>query len=178
MLSDKLQHVKSPKKQKKEDGVRRWYSDSEKFEAVKLWLITGNMPVVAAALNIPLPTLKQWRYSKWWDEVVSELRSESSIKLSSKLREIASKALDITMDRLENGDFVYNQKTGEIIRKPVVMRDAVQVANSLLDKQLKIDSKPMEEAAQQKVQERLGSLAEAFSKLAKKTHSVEVIDAI
>lgn len=178
MLSDKLQHVKSPKKSKKEDGIRRWYSDSEKFEAVKLWLVVGNLPVVAASLNIPLPTLKQWRYSKWWDELVLDIRSEKTLKMSNRLKTIAEKALDITLDRLENGDWIYDQKTGELRRKPVVMRDAMQVANGFLDRHVNMEKKPFEEKAQQQVQDRLLALADAFANMSKKTKRIEVIDAI
>lgn len=178
MLSDKLQHVKSPKKSKKEEGIRRWYSDSEKFEAVKLWLVVGNLPVVAASLNIPLPTLKQWRYSKWWDELVLDIRSEKTLKMSNRLKTIAEKALDITLDRLENGDWIYDQKTGELRRKPVVMRDAMQVANGFLDRHVNLEKKPFEEKAQQQVQDRLLALADAFANMSKKTKRIEVIDAI
>lgn len=178
MLSDKLQHVKSPKKGKKEDGIRRWYSDSEKFEAVKLWLVVGNLPVVAASLNIPLPTLKQWRYSKWWDELVLDIRSEKTLKMSNRLKTIAEKALDITLDRLENGDWIYDQKTGELRRKPVVMRDAMQVANGFLDRHVDLEKKPFEEKAQQQVQDRLLALADAFANMSKKTKRIEVMDAI
>jgi methionyl-tRNA formyltransferase len=139
-------------------------------------LIVGNIPVVAASLNIPLPTLKQWRYSKWWDEICQELRTEKTLQLSNKLKTIAEKALDITLDRLENGDWIYDQKTGELRRKPVVMRDAMQVANSYLDKHIKLDEKPAQEKAQQQVQDRLLALAEAFTKMANKTKKIEVID--
>jgi hypothetical protein len=178
MLSDKLQHIKSPKKRKKDDGLRRWYSDSEKFEAVKLWLITGNMPVVAASLNIPLPTLKQWRYSKWWDELVLDIRSEKTLQMSNRLKSIAEKALDITLDRLENGDWIYDQRTGDLKRKPVVMRDAMQVANGFLDRHVELDKKPFEEKAQQQVQDRLLALADAFANMSKKTKRIEVLDAV
>ncbi len=178
MLSDKLKTAKSPKPRKKNDTVRRWYSDSQKLEAVKLWLLTGNMPVVAASLNIPLPTIKEWRYSKWWDEVVAEIKSEKTLQMSNKLKAVAEKALDITLDRLENGDFIYDQKTGQIVRKPVVMRDAMQVANSFMDRHLVLEKKPLEEKAQQQVQDRLLALADAFASMAKKTKRIEVVDAI
>lgn len=178
MLSDKLKTRKSPKKTPLGDRNRRWYTDSEKLEAVKLWLVTGNLQATAASLGIAHPTMQQWRYSKWWDELASEIRSESTLQLSNKLKRIAEKALDITFDRLEHGDWFYDQKTGEVRRKPVVLRDAAQVANGFLDRHMTLDQKPVEEKAQQQVQDRLNALAEAFAKMANKTKKVEVIDAI
>lgn len=175
MLSDKLKHIKSPKKRTKKD-VDQWYSDAQKLDAVKLWLLSGNLHAVAAALEMPYPTVRNWRYSKWWDELATEIKAESTIKLSNKLKTIAEKALEVTLDRLENGDYIYDQKTGDIRRKPVVMRDAMQVANGFLDRGLELEDKPKQEKAQQQIQERLLSLADAFAAMAKKTRKVEVID--
>jgi hypothetical protein len=109
--------------------------------------------------------------------MAEELRTEGHIQLSNKLKNIASKALDITLERLENGDYVLNQKTGEMVRKPVVMRDAHRVAESLIDRGLRISDKPIEELNNQKIQDRLASLASAFESFAKKTRKIEVLDA-
>lgn len=174
MLTD-VERLKS-RKTRREAKKRKWYSDTEKIEAVKLWLIVGNMPTVAASLGIDLNTIKKWRYSKWWDEVVQEIRTQNTLQLSGKLKAIAEKALDITIDRLENGDWFYDQKTGEIRRKPVVMRDVAQVANSFLDKHIKLEEKPHQEKAQQQVQDRLAALADAFAKMANKTRKIEVLE--
>lgn len=176
MLSDKLKTRKSPRVRRNQKLPRKWYSDIEKIELVKLWLITGNLASSAAALNIGLPTAKLWRYSKWWEEIVQEIRSEKTIQLSNKLKNIAEKALDVALDRLENGDFIYDQKSGELRRKPVVLRDAVQTATGLLDRHVDLDSKPQQEHAQQQVQDRLLALADAFTKMAQKTHKIDVID--
>jgi hypothetical protein len=138
--------------------------------------VVGNLPTVAASLGIPFDTVKTWRYSRWWNELVNELRTENAIKLSNRLKKIAEKALDVTLDRLENGDWIYDQKTGEMKRKPVVMRDAMNVAAGLLDRQAKLDDKPQDEAAKQQIQDRLTALADAFAKMANKTRVLEVTD--
>lgn len=177
MLSDKVPARKSPKSPKKlGDRAHRWYSDEEKMEAVKMWLMTGNMPVTAAALNLPLPTLKVWRYSKWWEEIVQELKTENNIQLSNRLKKIVDKSLEVVQDRLENGDFFYDQKLGELVRRPVAMRDALNAASGLLERQTNLEKKPENEKAQQQVQDRLASLADAFAQMAKKTRKIEVFD--
>jgi hypothetical protein len=152
------------------------YPDTTKQDALKLWLVTGNLRQVAVSMHIPYDTLKTWRHSKWWSELASEIRTEGHLALSAKMLKIADKALQETMDRLENGDPVVVQKTGEIVNKPVAMRDALLVATSLQDRALKLQNSPQEEAAQMAVHDRLAQLADAFSKMAGKTKRVEVLD--
>jgi hypothetical protein len=84
--------------------------------------------------------------------------------------------LDVTLDRLENGDFQYDPKTGEMIRKPVLMRDANRVANDLIKAQMDLDQKPVDEEAQKQTQDRLQALAETFAGFAKKVKKIEVLD--
>lgn len=177
MLTDSPRlKAKRLRKERPKLAVRHWHSDSVKIEAVKLWLVVGNLTVVAASLNLPYPTVRQWRYTKWWEELVQEIRTEKTLQLSNKLKTIAEKALDLTLDRLENGDWIYDQKSGQLRRKPVVMRDAMQVANSYLDRHSKLDEKPHQEEAQQQVQDRLLALAEAFTKMAAKTRKIDVLE--
>jgi len=173
MLTDHVpfKKLKSPLKKKENT---HWYSDSQKMEAIKLWLITGNLKVVGATLNIPYPTLQDWRYSNWWSELVTDIRTEGSFQLSNKLKQAAERALEVSVERLENGDWLMNQKTGEMVRKPVAMRDAVIMANGFLDRQKQLEQRPVDEANTRKIQDRLVSLAEAFARFA----GGKVIDAI
>jgi hypothetical protein len=172
MLSDKAKHYKAPKK--KTEGS--WYPDNVKIEACKLWLITGNLRGTAAAMKIPYPTLQTWRYSSWWNELASDIKTEGQIELSNKLKKIAERALEVTLDRLDHGDWILNQKTGVMERKPVVMRDAHRVAESLIDRAVKLEAKPLEEAHNKMVEDRLAQLAASFAAFTKKTSKVEVID--
>jgi hypothetical protein len=160
----------------KERGDGWLYPDSTKTDALKLWMMTGSLPQVSASMNIPLGTLKGWRLSKWWNELASEIRTEGHLALSHKMQRIADKAMEATLDRLENGEPVVIQKTGEIINKPVSMRDAHQVAVSFQDRALRLANSPQDEAHQLAVHDRLVQLAEAFSKMAGKAKPVEVVD--
>jgi transposase-like protein len=178
MLSDKDSlKGRAIKKRRKPDEAQRWWSDAQKLEAVKLWLVSGSLTAVAAALNIPYQTLMKWRVSTWWNDLVTEIKTEGTIKLSNKLQNIATKAMDVTLDRLENGDWVLNQKTGELIRRPVSLRDAHQVGVGMIDRHLALEKKPVEDESKQATADKLTLLAEAFSQFAKKTRKVEVIDA-
>lgn len=173
MLSDSISQKAVP------SPVRRTgmnYPDSVKIEAVKLWLVTGNLRHVSAGLNIPYDTIRTWRAAKWWDTLVTDMRTEGTIALSNRTRKIAERAMEITLDRLDNGDWFYDQKTGKLTRKPVAMRDAHQVAISFMDRTLKLDDKPAAQEQQATINDRLAQLADAFSKMAGKTRQIEVID--
>ena len=173
MLSDKVAHRKPHRTQRHKTG---WYTDAHKLECVKLWLITGNMTTTAAALNIPLPTVKLWKSQKWWKELSDEVRNEGHIELSQKLKRVAEKALDQTIDRLENGDWQYDPKSGQMIRKPVLMRDAHRVASDLLKTHLDMEKSPVQEEAMKATQDRLEALAQTFAGFAKKVKRIEVLD--
>lgn len=177
MLSDFISERKSPKKRSVSD-VRARYSDSQKLEAVKLWLITGNLTITAATLNINFLTIRDWRYSKWWEDTVRELKQGSRIELSNKLRTIVDKSLGLVQDRIDNGDFFYDQKTGQMIRKPIPAREVNKIATDMLDRMQQLEKADVQEEDQQHTQDRLAKLADAFEKLAKKKNIIEVTDVI
>jgi hypothetical protein len=176
MLSDSKLKQKVPSPKKRNNVPSAYHTDSTKVEALKLWMVTGNLKAVSAAMNISYKTLQVWRYSDWWAEMVADIKNEGQIQLSNRLKNIATKAMDVTLDRLENGDWIYDQKTGEMRRKPVAMRDAHRVAESFVDRAVRIDAKPIDEVVEQKVTDRLISLAETFAKFSQRKR--EAIDAV
>ena len=165
-------------KPRKASETRRWYSDSQKLEAVKCWLICGSITQTAAALNIPLPTLKEWRYSRWWQEIATDLRSEDNMQLTARLKKIAAKSLDLVEDRLENGDWVLNQKTGKLMQKPVNLRDLGVISNSTIQNIGKLEDKPQQEQDNKKVVDQLTLLAKKFEEFSKAKRPVQVTDVI
>ena len=177
MLTDTNKKHLSPKKRAVDADKCRW-SDSQKMEAVKYWLVVGDMKKVAVDLNIPYDTVKSWKYSKWWGAGVNDLRTESTIQLSGNLKKLAEMALETTIDRLENGDYFYDQKTGQMVRKPVPMREANKVAHAMLDLHIKLDKKPQEEADNKAVKDRLDELKEQFAQFANnfKRPKLDVVD--
>lgn len=154
------------------------YPDSKKLEAVKLWLLTGNLMHTAAALNIPFPTLRTWRYQDWWSNLVEELKTEDRLKLSNRLQTIAEKSLNQLEDRIQNGDWIFNRATGELERKPVSLRDTTQAFNSIHDRKQKLDTRPKDEADNKQVMDRLAALASKFEEIAAKKQPIQVTDVI
>jgi methionyl-tRNA formyltransferase len=151
------------------------YTQNQKLEAVKLWILSGNLTATAVALKIPYDTLKQWRYQDWWNDLALEIRSEGKVELSAKLRKIAEKALGETLERLENGD-VRISPTGELQRVPVTAAVASKIATDFVQKAEELERIPQEQSLQT-VTDRLKALQESFTKISSKIRKVEVFDA-
>ena len=150
------------------------YTEKQKLEAVKMWLVIGNLPNTAAALKIPYETMKTWRYSDWWEKLAVEIKSEGRMEMSAKLKKIAEKALDATLDRIENGDWQMSP-TGELIRRPVAAAVVSKIATDAISQVETLERVP-EMSNLQSVNDRLKSLALNFEKFSKKVRKIDVID--
>jgi putative cell wall-binding protein len=148
-------------------ATKDWYSDRQKIEAVQTYLLIGNLAEVARQLQINEHTLRTWKTSEWWSELTQEIQKQETIVLNKKLKSIADKSLELMADRLEKGDYIYDQKTGQIKRKPVNLRDATQATTAVLSIQDKLQSKENFTVAQEHIEQKLSKLAEAFTKLSK-----------
>lgn len=146
----------------------------KKIEAVTTYLALGNLRQVAAVTGVSHGMIKQWRIAPWWKELEAEIIASRRIASGNKLSKIVDKSLDVIDDRLDNGDFVYNSKSGEVHRKPVTLRDATTAANALMQRAAIIEKLNKDEAvvdATQTIQEQLVSLAAEFAKMNKRDNS-------
>lgn len=135
------------------------------MEVVSRYMLLGNMRVVAEQTNVPYSTLVDWKRSDWWPDMVDQIRRQKKNKTNESLTKIIESSLEVVQDRLENGDFVLNNKTGEIVRKPVSVKDANQIAASLLQRQQVLeDFIEKNDKTQDTVQEVLAQLAGEFKR--------------
>lgn len=152
----KIHRVHDIAKNPKTDSKQAQYSDKQKYNAVALYKLTGNMSAVSRTMGVPLNTLFLWRKSKWWPQFEDDLLVEKRALTGSRLEKLAVKAAEITQDRLENGDWVYIN--GELKRKPVPALHANKIMQDSLLTQVKLedhyDSKTKVENELQ-IQERL-----------------------
>lgn len=145
----------------------RW-SDSQKIEAVTTFLMLGNVTLTAATLRIPLITLQQWRRTAWWKELEADIRKQDNLVLSHSLKKIVDKSLAIVSDRLDNGDYIYDQKKGCLVRKPVPLKDAHKVVTDFVTQQQKLVTPEAHTIAEEGIKERLEKLAKSFEAFANK----------
>ena len=142
------------------------WSDSQKLEAVQTYLMLGSVRMTSAALKIPEITLKVWRASTWWKDLESELKIQDELQLSTRLKKIAEKSFAAVEDRLEHGNFVFDQKSGKVRRIPVPLKDAHKVAMESIQQQELIANKHIEVANDGQIMDKLEQLANKFAEMA------------
>lgn len=159
-------YVRENKTKAHQPGI---WNKQKHAEAVMTWLATGNLTQTAAITKVPLPTIKHWRKQPWWKEAVEAFYDDDKQELDAKYQKIVRKALAVMDDRLTNGNFQLDQKTGRILRVPVSLSDSHRVMKDLVDQQqvLRKDKKEEQQQVQSTVNETLMKLAKQFSDMAK-----------
>jgi hypothetical protein len=173
-------------------GTNKRWSDKQKLEAVSSWLALGNLALVSRLLGIPEITIRVWKTSEWWAKAVEELKLQEKIELSARMKKLIEASHIIVAQRLETGDPILNQKTGEIVYKPVSLKDAHKVATDLIDRQKEVEKATRDDGpSEARNDDKLERLAEKFAEMATKSiersfnkqrtvdaETVEVIDAV
>lgn len=144
------------------------WSDAKRIEVVTTYLALGKVPLVAAITGVSEPLIRHWRQQPWWKEMELSIQTESDQELDAKLAKRVDKALDLVLDRLENGDFMYDPKTSQFIRRPVGLKDVNKVMVDMMDKRMLIRKQPKEVQNQEAVADILKNLASEFASMARK----------
>ena len=166
-----------------ERAVTTW-SWSDKTEAAKKYMLLGNMRIVSELTGISYNTLCDWRKQDWWSTLIDEIKAAQKAKRNTKMNEVIDESMEIIHDRIVNGDFILNNKTGEIQRKPVTLRDIGNLTNQLLTRQAQLEEITNRmENNKETVQETLKTLAKEFAKwqrISNKNQAtdVEIVDAV
>jgi hypothetical protein len=184
------ENAKNRKRNKKraiDAGSNFHWSDTQKLEAVSSYLALGNLALTGRLLGIPEITLRVWKASVWWKDSVDEIRLQEKIQLSSRMKKLVEASQTIVAQRLETGDPILNQKTGEIVFKPVSMKDAHKVSVDLIDRQKDLDKMTQDTGvSDERDDAKLEKLAEKFALMATKSieknlnkkRTIEVDDAV
>lgn len=179
MLSDNPRMAQVPSKKKRAvGGVQKSWSDSQKIEVITTYLALGNLAQTCRLLKIPEITVRQWKQKQWWKDMEMELRTEENLQLSHRLQKIVESTLAVSEDRIANGDFIYDNRTGQLVRKPVNLKDAHKVAMDMMAKKEQLVSKRPENVDLASIDDRLAKLAAKFEQIAGARPVVEVTDVI
>ena len=171
----KLVYVKENKTKAHQPG--HW-KESKKIEAVTMYLSTGNLTETARVISVPIRTLESWKVTDWWKEMVARIQADDDQQLDAKTSKVINKALDALMDRVENGEYVYDQKTGQLKRSPAKLRDLNTAFNNLLDKRQLLRNKPTKIVEQQSTAIALQNLANQFANFTQKQETEKVVEYI
>lgn len=115
--------------------------------------------------GVPVETLRVWKRSDWWATQAAEMQQEGNIELDQKLTKVMDKALESVMDRLENGEYMYDPRTGKVKRIPAKLRDTGKILNDMIDKKqlIKKTVRDNTDTKQQITADHLVQLARAFA---------------
>ncbi len=147
--------------------VKAHWTQEQKLQAVASYVMLGSLRETCLATSIPFETLKTWKTQDWWKELQLQIRDEDVQQLDSNLQKVIGKALKGLEDRLDNGDYQYDQKTGKVVRIPIKAQIALKTVTELLTKQEKIREKPVAVEVEKTIDARLLKLAEEFSRFAR-----------
>jgi len=152
---------------------RNRYSDTKKMEVVCCFAVCGNSKQASEITKVPEATIRTWKQTEWWYEILSRIQAEEDEELDTKLTKLLNKAVAHVNDRLDEGDWVYNAKLDKLIRKPINAKDAAIVTAITIDKRQLLRGQPTSRVEKVSQSERLTKLAEQFAKfsLAKEVSS-------
>lgn len=151
----------------KVSGNRHHYSDKEKMNAVCIFAVSGNSRRVAELSGVPEGTIRAWKCTEWWNEILTRIHVEEDEELDTSLTKLVNKAVVAVNDRLDDGDWVYNPKMDKLIRKPVNAKDLAIVTAITIDKRQLLRGQPTSRVEKISQDERLLKLADQFKQFAK-----------
>jgi hypothetical protein len=154
--------IKRSKGGQKQSG---WWPYEKRVEVISTYIALGNASLVEAATGVPSGTVRQWRCQDWWRELETQLRTEGNLELDSKLKKLVNRSLDAVMDRVENGEWMYNIKTGKIERIPAKLRDLAKVASEAIDKSVLLQKFTHAAEEMPKLDDHLKKLAQEFANI-------------
>lgn len=160
------------------DASGRNWSDSQKLECVTTYLSLGNLALTSRLLKIPEMTIRMWKQKDWWKETEAELRQQETLELNVRLKKIIESTLATTEDRLANGDFIYDNRLGQMVRKPVSMKDAHKVTLDLMNRRDVLENKQPRDVSLEQIDDKLAKLAQKFEEIASGRKAIEVTDVI
>lgn len=154
------------KTKKKGAGTPGLWPEGKKVEVVTTYLACGSLRMAGSICGVPYATCKHWKLQPWFKDLVASIQDDDNRQLDAKLSKIVDKTLTVIQDRLTDGDYILDSKSGSIKRVPVKMRDAKSVMTELFDKRQLIRKQPTKITEQQTVDKRLETLAARFEKFA------------
>lgn len=142
----------------------KWWSEDDRIRAATVYALVGSAVKVQEITGIPAGTIRQWKTTEWWPQIVDRIRRDQDDSLDVKLTGLIDKSVKEINDRLEKGDYVYNNTTGELSRKPVGGKDMAVMTSIFVDKRALLRKKQKAASDNASVDIRLKKLAEEFGK--------------
>ena len=143
-----------------------YYNLEQKTDACALYCVYGNVDEVSDMTGIPPKILREWKDEPWWAEIQKKVFVEQNEKLASRINGVLDKSLEHLVDRLDNGDFLWDVRKSKLVRKPVDTKVLGTLFNNLVHRRQLIRGEPTNITTQVAVDDRLRLLASQFEKFA------------
>lgn len=134
--------------------ARNRAKERQRLLAVTHYLITGSLTATCQITKIPYNTLNRWKRSDWWPVLEQAVLKKNKLIRSAKMASLADKAQAVVAERLKNGDFQFDQRTGELVRVPVKAVVANRILQDSTTAELEI-IKQVERVQEVQTQERM-----------------------
>ena len=143
-----------------------YYNLEQKTDACALYCVYGDVEQVSEMTGIPPKVLREWKDEPWWTEIQKKVFVEQNEKLAGRISGVLDKSLEHLVDRLDNGDYLWDVRKSKLVRKPVDTKVLATVFNSLVARRQLIRGEPTSITSQVGVDDRLKMLAAQFEKFA------------
>jgi hypothetical protein len=143
-----------------------YFKMEQKIDACTLYCVYGDLEQVSNMTGIPVKFIRDWKEEPWWFEVQKKVYTEQNDKLASQINVVLDKSIDHLKDRLEHGDYLWDVRNSQLVRKPVDTKVLSQVFNNLIHRRQLIRGEPTSITAAVGVDERLTKLADEFKRFA------------
>jgi hypothetical protein len=121
-------------------------------------------------MGIPEHTMRQWHIQAWWKDYEDDLKAQKNAKTTGQIIRLKDMSVEIVEDRLKNGDYFFDQRAGELIRRPVSADTAASIMKISLEKHIQLEEVRLLEKkveSEEKIGDRLKKLGEDFKRFAK-----------
>lgn len=142
----------------------KFFPQTTKIDAATLYAVYGDTKQVSELANVPESVIRGWKQEPWWIEIQKQVYTEQNEKLAARISVILNKTITHLEERLEHGDEVVVQKTGEIVTKKVDASVLAKMFENLAHQRRITRGEPTSISAKLGVDDRLKNLAEAFYK--------------
>lgn len=143
-----------------------YYNLEQKTDACAMYCVYGDIDQVSELTGIPAKFLREWKQEPWWNEIQKKVFVEQNEKLAGRISGVLDKSLEHLVDRLDNGDYLWDVRKSKLVRKPVDTKVLATVFNTLVTRRQLIRGEPTSITTQVGVDDRLKLLAQQFEKFA------------
>ena len=111
------------------------YSAKLKLRLAETYARCGNMKAAAAECGVRYDLALGWKKKAvWWAEAIIKIQKVQQSELDTVMTDAINQAIFQMTDRINNGDYVRDTKTGEIVRVPMKGKELAVSAAVVFDK--------------------------------------------